>query len=282
MPAPIDGRPDAVATHSLTDVRVDALDQPRELDQPPELTLQTPPGSADRDVLVVAVDGPSGSGKSTVARGVATALGLRYLDTGAVYRALTWLVLRNGLDLSDHEAIEAAAANLTLEISTDPAHAEVGVDGVEVTSAIRGGDVTAAVSAVSAIPAVRTRLVGLQRHLIGAGGIVVEGRDIGTHVCPDAPVKIFLTAAADARARRRSLELAGAAVTSDDVALVRADLERRDRLDTNRQASPLAQAPDAVVLDSTALDARGVIAAVLNLVQERTGVVPLATAAVGE
>ncbi len=234
-----------------------------------------PAADIDRASLVVAVDGPSGSGKSTVSRAVARELGLRYLDTGAIYRALTWWVLRNDVDPIDpasEAAVVACADSFDPRISTDPADQWVRVADVDVTAAIRQADVTSTVSAVSAIPLVRANLLNLQRDLIGAGGIVVEGRDIGVTVCPGAPVKIFLTASPAARAGRRARDFDK---TGDgDVAAVRADLARRDHLDASRAASPLAEAADAVELDTTKLDVGEVVAAALTLVQERTGVTP--------
>jgi len=228
-----------------------------------------PAAETDRASLVVAVDGPSGSGKSTLSRAVAGALGLRYLDTGAIYRALTWWVLRGGVDPTDQTAVVERARSFQLEISTDPADQWVRVGDTDVTTAIRRPDVTAAVSAVSAVRQIRAQLLTRQRDIVGAGGIVVEGRDIGVTVCPDAPVKIFLTASAAARAGRRAREFDK---TKDaDVAAVQADLARRDRLDASRAASPLAEAADAVELDTTALDLDEVVAAALALVRERTG-----------
>jgi CMP/dCMP kinase len=222
----------------------------------------------------VAIDGPSGSGKSTVARGVARALGLRYLDTGATYRALTWAVLDRGVNPEDTDPVIALAATVKIEVSTEPDDLSVEVDGRDVARAIRGSGVTHAVSAVSAIPQVRERLVALQRSVIGNGGIVVEGRDIGTVVCPEAPVKIFLTASSDARATRRWADPVEAAAAPRDVEAVKADLARRDQLDSTRITSPLTRAADAVSLDSTAMDADAVIAAILDIVAERTGAVP--------
>jgi CMP/dCMP kinase len=236
-------------------------------------------GNVDSSTLVVCIDGPSGSGKSTVARGVASTLGLRYLDTGAMYRALTWAVMERDVDLVDVDAVVAVAADLDLQISTEPvpgagALGDVVAGGHDVTAAIRTSRVTRAVSTVSAIPEVRRRMVALQRAIIGAGGIVVEGRDIGTAVCPDAPVKIFLTASPEARAVRRSAEQTDL-VGSRDVAAVEAELARRDLLDSTRVASPLNQAPDAVLLDSTTMDVQAAVAFVVDLVARRLGALTL-------
>jgi cytidylate kinase len=215
--------------------------------------------------LVVAMDGPSGSGKSSASRGVARTLGLRYLDTGAMYRAITWWMLREQADLGDPAAIAARAAEPVLEIGTDPDAPAVHVDGVDVAAPIRGAEVTAAVSAVSAVPEVRSRLVAEQRAIIGAGDIVVEGRDIGTVVAPAAQVKVYLTASAEARALRRTAELAGTTVEAQ-----RAAMARRDTLDSTRKADPLSMAADAVALDTTALNLDEVIAEVLRLIKEKT------------
>jgi CMP/dCMP kinase len=205
-----------------------------------------------RRELVVAVDGPSGSGKSTISRAVARAAALRYLDTGAMYRAAAWLALRDGIEPADTRRLTARLAATPLEVGTDPDTPTVQIDGVDVTRAVRGADVTAAVSAVSAVPAVRDIMVRRQRELIGAGGIVVEGRDIGTTVAPDAPVKIFLTAEPSVRASRR-LRQDGAATGDLALATTQADLLKRDSADSARTASPLTQASDATVLDSTEL-----------------------------
>jgi CMP/dCMP kinase len=227
--------------------------------------------SADQapSTLVVAIDGPSGSGKSTVARGVARALGLRYLDTGATYRALTWAVLDRGVDPGNLDGVTVLADAVQIEVSTDPETSAVAVDGRDVAASIRGPEVTRAVSAVSAIPYVRERMVALQRSIIGSGGIVVEGRDIGTVVTPDAPVKIFLTASSDARASRRWAE-SDEAPAGSDVEAVKADLARRDQLDSTRVDSPLTKAADAVAVDSTTMDVPAVIAFILDVVAQRT------------
>jgi cytidylate kinase len=210
---------------------------------------------------VVAVDGPSGSGKSTVSRRLATALGAHYLDTGAMYRAVTWAVLRDGLDPTDVDAVAKLADNIMLSIGTDPEAPHFAVDGTPVDGPIRGPEVTAAVSAVSAIPAVRTRMVEQQREIIEASGrIVVEGRDIGAVVAPDADLKVFLTASESERGRRRSGE------NGADLKATVADLARRDRLDSSRATSPLRQADDAIVLDSTTMDIDEVVARLRALV----------------
>jgi len=213
---------------------------------------------------VVAVDGPSGSGKSTVSRRLADALGAGYLDTGAMYRAVTWAVLDAGVDPSDAAAVAAVCARVRLEIGTDPGKQHVRVDGVAVEGPIRGVEVTAAVSAVSAVPAVRAALVARQREIIAAAGrIVVEGRDIGTVVAPDADLKVYLTASVDERARRRSDE------NRVDVDTTAADLRRRDKLDSTRAADPLRRAPDAVELDTTRLGIDEVVSRLRELLGVR-------------
>jgi CMP/dCMP kinase len=225
------------------------------------------PSSAS--ALVLAIDGPSGSGKSSVSRAVAGRLGLRYLDTGAMYRAATLWMLRHGVDVDDASAVAAHASSPVIFIGTDPAAPAVTLDGVDVSCLIRTPPVTRAVSAVSAVPAVRRRLVAEQQAIVGSGGsggIVVEGRDIGTVVAPDAAVKVFLTASPNARAQRRTAERID---PSASVQATLADLDRRDRFDSTRAASPLEQAPDAVVVDATDLSLEEVIEAVVDLVRSR-------------
>jgi cytidylate kinase len=213
---------------------------------------------------VVAVDGPSGSGKSTVSRRLATALDARYLDTGAMYRAVTWAVLRSGVEPTDADGVGKVASEMLLEIGTDPTIPHVLADGVDVSVDIRGPEVTAHVSAVAAVPAVRQLLVARQRDLIAAAErIVVEGRDIGTVVAPDADLKVYLTASADARAQRRSAEDAA------DVAATQADLARRDHLDSSRATDPLRQASDAVEVDTTGMGIDQVVAYLLRLLNTK-------------
>lgn len=220
--------------------------------------------------VVVAVDGPAGTGKSSVSRGLARALHARYLDTGAMYRIVTLAVLRAGIDPADQAAVGAAAATVGLSVGFDPDEDRSCLDGEDVSLEIRGDDVTRAVSAVSSVPAVRTRLVGLQRTLAqGPGSVVVEGRDIGTVVLPDADVKIFLTASPETRARRRNDQNVAAGLP-DDYGGVLVDVRRRDHLDSTRAVSPLRAASDAVVVDTSAMTESEVIAHLLQLVQQRS------------
>ena len=234
-----------------------------------KLWLVQPPSGADpaRSSWVVAIDGPSGAGKSTVARRVAATLGARYLDTGAMYRAITWIALQSDVDLTDNAALTRIARAAQLEVGTDPDAPTIAVGEHRIDDEIRSDAVTAAVSAVSAVPAVREHLVSLQRRLIDSGAIVVEGRDIGTVVVPNSAVKVFLTASSAARATRRTAERGR--VRPADVAETEADLSRRDNLDSSRGASPLTQAPDAVVIDTTGLAVDDVVARVLALVRAR-------------
>ena len=218
---------------------------------------------------VVAIDGPSGSGKSTIGRGVATALGLRTLDTGAMYRAVTLAVLRAGRDPADGEAAAGAARTVTITV-------EEGVttlDGDDVSAEIRGPAVTGAVSTVSAHPSVRAELVARQRAWVAEhGGGVVEGRDIGSVVFPDAAVKVFLTASDDERARRRQRDEAQA-----DRALsmgeVRASMAARDEADSGRAASPLTTADGATIVDTTGRSVADIVAEIVGAFRVAEGAV---------
>ena len=222
------------------------------------------------NAVVVAIDGPAGTGKSSVSRGLARALQARYLDTGAMYRIVTLAALRAGIDLTDQDAVGAVASNVKLSVGHDPEEDLSYLDGEDVSSEIRGDEVTRAVSAVSAVPSVRTRLVDLQRALAtGPGSVVVEGRDIGTVVLPDADVKIYLTASAETRARRRNDQNVAAALV-DDYDSVLADVRRRDHLDSTRAVSPLRAASDAVVVDTSEMTESEVIAHLLQLVKRRS------------
>ena len=222
------------------------------------------PGSAARERgVVVAMDGPSGSGKSSTARGVARRLGLRYLDTGAMFRAMAWWMLARDVDVEDAAAVAAHVDAPVLVSGTDPEAPTITVDGTDVAGPIRSQAVTSVVSAVSIVPEVRARLLREQRDIIGAGGIVVEGRDIGTVVAPDAEVKVYLTADPEARAARRTAELAGASVQA-----VQADLQRRDTIDSGRATAPLAMAADAHHIDTTPFTLEQVVDQVVALVEE--------------
>ncbi len=213
---------------------------------------------------VIAIDGPSGSGKSSTSRGVASTLGYAYLDTGAMYRAMTWAMLQRGVDVHDAEAVASASAEVVLASGTDPQHPTIEADGVDVSEPIRGDEVTGAVSPVATVPEVRRQLVDLQRKLIAeaGGGIVVEGRDIGTVVAPDASLKVYLVADPVARARRRALELG-----VEDAEAMREALARRDAIDSNRKTAPLAQAEDAIVVDGTDMTLDEVIDRIVALAQ---------------
>ncbi|WP_329624271.1 (d)CMP kinase [Streptomyces sp. NBC_01255] len=216
--------------------------------------------------VIVAIDGPSGTGKSSTSKAVAAKLGLSYLDTGAQYRAITWWMISNGVDVTDAEAVANAASKPDIVSGTDPGRPTITVDGVDAAGPIRTEEVTSKVSAVSAVPEVRTRITDLQRSIAKGAelGIVVEGRDIGTTVLPDADLKIFLTASPEARAARRSGELKGADVQATKEALI-----KRDAADSGRKTSPLAKAGDAVEVDTTDLTLDQVIECVVTLVEEK-------------
>jgi CMP/dCMP kinase len=217
---------------------------------------------------VIAVDGPAGAGKSSAARGVARALGLRYLDTGAMYRALTWWLLSRGLDTTDQETVASHASEPVIETGTDPDAPSITVDGRDVSGLIRTREVSNAVSAVASVPRVREHLIAMQREIIArapAPGIVAEGRDIGTVVAPQAPVKVFLTASEDARAHRRSADLA--VEPGATASVTRQDQLRRDRAD----APQTVMAANAVQIDSTSLSLDEVISLIAGLARERAG-----------
>lgn len=200
---------------------------------------------------VIAIDGPAGSGKSTVAKALAARLGLDYLDTGAMYRSVTFAALRRGIDPADADIVGRMAADVAIDLRPDG----VTVDGVDGTIEIRGPEVSRAVSIVAANPIVRTEMVRRQRDWVTAhDGGVLEGRDIGTVVFPDADLKVYLTADPEVRAQRRSKE-----VTDLDYETVAADLARRDALDEGREVSPLAEAEDAFVVDTTGLTVEEII-----------------------
>ncbi len=224
-------------------------------------------GEVPRSGAVIAIDGPAGSGKSTAARRVALALGLHYLDTGAMYRALTWWLQEQKVDLTDTGAIVARIAEPKIEVGTDPRHPRIDVDGQDVAEPIRTRRVSNSVSTVAVIPQVRALLIAMQRDIIASAaasgaGIVAEGRDIGTVVAPDAAVKVYLTANEDVRAQRRSAELGDPAAS---VAAVQQDQARRDE----RDAAQLAAAADAIRIDTSALSLDEVVGRVVAMAQSR-------------
>ncbi len=222
--------------------------------------------------MIIAIDGPSGAGKSTVAKSVAKRLGFSCLDTGAMYRAVAWQALQNGIDLEDGDALGKIADEYPIEFSTvagDPAPKTVSIGGVDVTNAIRTAEIDKAVSPVSATPSVREALVRQQQRIGAAGNYVVDGRDIGTVVFPNAEVKIFLTASAEERAHRRVRQNADRGVGSIDYDEVLADIRRRDEYDSSRAMSPLKPAEDAVHIDSTSTYIEVVIDTICRLAEEK-------------
>jgi cytidylate kinase len=224
-------------------------------------------GEVPRAGAVIAIDGPAGSGKSTAARRVAIALGLRYLDTGAMDRALTWWLQEERVDLDNTGAVLARIAEPQIDVGTDPRHPRIAVNGQDVASPIRTRRVSNSVSTVAAIPQVRAQLIGRQRDIIAAAtadgaGIVVEGRDIGTVVAPDAAVKVYLTANDDVRARRRSADLGDPAATAADI---RQEQARRDL----RDAVQMVAAADAVQIDTSALSLDEVVGQVVGMARAR-------------
>ena len=226
--------------------------------------------------MIVAIDGPAGSGKSTVAHAIAERCGLTYLDTGAMYRSVTLACLRDGVDLEDAEAVAAVARRIRIEFGTSEAGQTVILDGQDVTSDIRTAEVDRSVSVVSAVPAVREAMVALQRAVGEQGDVVAEGRDIGTVVYPNAEVKVFLTADAEARAHRRAVQRTGKDAATDATATADAaeeqaileDIKRRDQLDSSRETAPLKPAEDAHHIDSSSLSVDEVVAEIVRLMED--------------
>lgn len=216
--------------------------------------------------LIIAIDGPSGAGKGTVARAVAIALDYRHVDTGGMYRAVAWKALRDGVDLTHEDSVAAIARSAEFELS----HGKIGIDGHDVTTAIRTSEMDAAAALVARLPKVRAALVERQRAFGADGGVVMEGRDIGTVVFPAADVKLYLDASPEERARRRSQDPSHAAGRGNSgVAVVAEALAARDQSDRTRTVSPLSKAEDALYLDTTGLTIEEVVARALQAVGER-------------
>ncbi|MBO4584919.1 MAG: (d)CMP kinase [Clostridia bacterium] len=218
-------------------------------------------------MLNVAIDGPAGAGKSTVAREVAARHGILYLDTGALYRAIGLFALEKGADTRDEAAIEALLPEIEVSLRFEEGEQHVLLCGRDVSDEIRTPDVSMAASDVSAIPAVREFLLALQRDIASENDCVMDGRDIGTVILPDADIKIFLTASAEERARRRVAQLAEKGIEADYSAIVE-DIKRRDENDSTREISPLKPAPDAVVVDSTDMTFEQVVSYISGMIGE--------------
>jgi len=218
--------------------------------------------------MVIAIDGPSGAGKSTIARMLARRLGYTYIDTGALYRAIGWKVKQDGVDPSDDAALQQLCSRTDVTIKHDPNGQRVLVNGVEVTGEIRTPEMGMMASAVSKSPAVRARLLTLQRGLGASGGVVMDGRDIGTVVFPGADVKFYLDASAEERGRRRWRELKEQGMDVDQ-AVITAEMRARDLQDISRDIAPLKRAPDASYVDSSSLTIEEVVAAMLSACAEK-------------
>ena len=218
-----------------------------------------------RHELIIAIDGPSGAGKGTIARTIANSLNYRHVDTGAMYRAVGWKALHDGIALDDEAAVAALAEASDIIVEGGKAS----IDGHDVTAAIRTPDIDKAASVVARMPRVREVLVARQRRIGAQGGIVMEGRDIGTVVFPNADLKIYLDASADERARRRLNDPAHTGGQAGQAA-VAASIAARDRSDTTRTASPLTMAADAVLIDTTGVPISDVVARVMRLVEEKS------------
>lgn len=219
---------------------------------------------SSRKPLIIAIDGPSGAGKGTVARTVSQALGYRHVDTGAMYRAVGWKALHDGIPFDDEDAVAALAQRATIVVEGGV----VSIDGHDVTTAIRTPEMDKAATAVARLPRVRETLVARQRAIGDQGGVVMEGRDIGTVVFPGADVKIYLDASPEERARRRANDAAHTGSQAGQAAVAEA-IQARDKSDTTRTASPLTLAPDATLIDTTSMPIDQVVTAVMNLVRAR-------------
>lgn len=219
--------------------------------------------------LIVAIDGPAGAGKSTVAQIVAQQLKYTYIDTGAMYRAVTWQVMQNDVDASDAEAVQKIVCAMQIGLQYVNGKMRVTANDVDITEEIRLPEVSRVVSEVAKLAVVRTAMLTLQRQMALQGGVVMDGRDIGTHVLPNADLKIFLTASIEERAKRRWRELAEKGVNVDLKAL-QEEIYSRDKADSERTVAPLVQAKDAILLDTTELSIDGAVNAILRLCEEKS------------
>jgi cytidylate kinase len=223
-----------------------------------------------RKRINIAIDGPAAAGKSTVAKMIAKRLSYIYIDTGAMYRALTYRALQQGIALDDEQALISLLKDTYIELRTSPKGQLVLVNGEDVTNIIRGEEVTNAVSHVAKHPLVREEMVARQRDLAKNGGVVMDGRDIGTHVLPNAEVKIFLKASVEERAKRRHAENIARGFPSD-LETLKEEIARRDRIDSEREVAPLKKAEDAVEIDTTSLSVEEVVERIMEIVNERIG-----------
>jgi cytidylate kinase len=219
----------------------------------------------------IAIDGPAGAGKSTVARMVAGALGFVYVDTGGMYRAVTWKVIQEGLNPAHTAEVIVVARRMEIELQPRPDGQQVWVDGIDVTKWIRSAEVNRHVSQISSIGDVRQILVSKQKDLAAAKGVVMDGRDIGTQVLPDAELKIFLTASVKERAERRFNEMQDGGDKSVTLQQLEQDIARRDQMDQEREISPLVRADDALLIDSTTMTIPQVVDAILGLCRDKAG-----------
>lgn len=222
--------------------------------------------------LIIAIDGPAGAGKSTVAQIVAHRLHYTYIDTGAMYRAITWQVLQLGIPINDIDSIAQEAKAIAIQLTYRDGKQQVTVGGIDVTSAIRTPEVSRSVSLIAQQSEVRKAMLDLQRHMAQQGGVVMDGRDIGTHVLPWADIKIFLTASIEERARRRWLELTDKGYPTN-LSQLTEEITCRDKADCEREIAPLIQAPDAILIDTTCLSIDGAVDEILRLCEERMRIV---------
>jgi len=222
--------------------------------------------------LIIAIDGPAGAGKSTVAQIVAQRLNYTYIDTGAMYRAVTWQVMQNDIDITNAEAVRKIVCTINIGLKYRNGKMHVTANDIDITEEIRLPEVSRVVSEVAKLIVVRTAMLTLQQQMAQQGGVVMDGRDIGTHVLPNADLKIFLTASIDERARRRWLELKenGVAV---DLKVLQEEIACRDKTDCERAVAPLVQAKDAILIDTTELSIDGAVDEILRLCEERSRIV---------